>query len=368
MKGAHIAFRLEASVEIGAGHFMRSLALADALRAQGGHCTFLCHALPAAYADALAGKGHALCMLGVAPWSGPDDGAPSLAHAHWLATSQAADAQACRRAADGRRYDWLVVDHYALDARWERALRPMAARICVIDDLADRRHDCDMLLDQNAGRCGSDYQALVPPACQVFAGPQFALLRPDFAALRPASVARRADGAVRQVLVTMGGVDAGNASTSVLDALDHAPLPANCRVVVVMGAQAPWLDAVRARAAQAKSQTEVLVNVANMGELMAASDIAIGAAGTSALERCCLGLPTLVMVLAENQRPGALALAAAGAVRLLEDGVRFQESLVGGIAELLDGQALRTMQHACLAVTDGNGIARLVSHMERAHA
>lgn len=368
MKAPHVAFRLDASIEIGAGHFMRCLALADALRLHGHHCTFLCRALPVEYARMLEGQGHALCMLDSVPLPGADDGPPVLAHAHWLGNSQAADAAACKRSADGTRYEWLVVDHYALDERWERALRPIATRILAIDDLADRKHDCDFLLDQNMGRCEADYTALVPTDCRVFAGPQFALLRPDFAALRPGSVLRRTDGDVRQVLVTMGGVDAGNASTRVLEALDHAPLHDDCRVVVVMGAQAPWLAAVRARAALAKFPTEVLVNVTNMAELMAASDIAIGAAGTSALERCCIGLPTLAMVLAQNQHPGACALAETGAVLLLDGGERFAATLVEGIVALQDKQAMRAMQRACLAVSDGNGIARLVSHMEVGHA
>lgn len=368
MKAPHVAFRLDASIEIGAGHFMRCLALADALRLHGHYCTFLCRALPIDYARMLAGKGHALCMLDSEATPGADDGAPVLAHALWLGTSQAADAADCKRIADGRRFDWLVVDHYALDERWERALRPVAARLLAIDDLADRKHDCDVLLDQNVGRCEAHYTALVPTDCQVFAGPLFALLRPDFAAQRPASVLRRTDADVRQVLVTMGGVDAGNASTSVLAALDHAPLPDDCRVVVVMGAQAPWLAAVRARARLAKFPTEVLLNVTNMAELMAASDMAIGAAGTSALERCCLGLPTLTMVLAENQRPGARALAEAGAVLLLDGGERFADTLVEGIVALKKKPAMRAMQHACLAISDGNGIARIVSHMEAGRA
>jgi UDP-2,4-diacetamido-2,4,6-trideoxy-beta-L-altropyranose hydrolase len=364
----HVAFRLDASIEIGAGHFMRCLALADGLRERGHRCTFLCRALPADYARMLAAKGHTLRMLDSLPVPAADDGAPVLAHAHWLGTSQAADAAACTRSAAGMRYDWLVVDHYALDQRWQRALRPLADRILVIDDLADRRHDCDVLLDQNMGRRAGHYTALVPAACQVLAGPQFALLRPDFAALRPGSIQRRTDGTLRQVLVTMGGVDAGNASSAVLEALDHAPLPAQCRVVVVMGAQAPWLAAVRTRAAQAKNPTEVLLNVSNMAELMAASDVAIGAAGTSALERCCLGLPTLTMVLAENQRPGAAAMAAAGAVLPIDCAEGCAAALVDGLAALQDRQAMRAMQQACLGICDGLGIARLVSCMEAAHA
>lgn len=360
-----IVFRADASLQIGTGHVMRCLTLADALAARGAECRFICREHPGNLIGYIQERGFPVDPL---PFSTSKRGcpAPSLAHAAWLGASQTEDAVACSELLGDKRCDWLIVDHYALDQCWESLLRPCCGRLMVIDDLADRAHTCDLLLDQTFGRPAADYAGLVPSGCTVLCGAQYALLRSEFAALRSASLQRRAHTPVRHLLVNMGGVDKENATGQVLLALRHMQLPADCRVTVVMGATAPWVDSVCQQAERLAWPAEVHVGAANMAHLMADSDLAIGAAGATSWERCCLGLPAIMVVLADNQRLVAESLARAGAVRLL----RGTEWIASDLAPLLN--ELVTDPSLCIAmsrrgadIVDGHGVATVIHHLER---
>jgi UDP-2,4-diacetamido-2,4,6-trideoxy-beta-L-altropyranose hydrolase len=368
-----VVFRADASLQIGTGHVMRCLTLADALRERGASCSFVCRLHQGHLLALINQRGHqALALPELQESVQPNHN--DTAHAHWLGTDWATDAQDTQQALSaytgGQPVDWLVVDHYALDACWEEALRPQAHRIMVIDDLADRPHACDLLLDQNLGRNQADYGGLLKGKPTTLIGPQYALLRPEFAALRAYSLARRqANPQLRRLLITMGGVDKDNATGQVLAALQSYNLPADLRVTVVMGPHAPWLSQVQAQAAQMPWHTEVLVGVDNIAQLMAESDLAIGAAGGTAWERCSLGLPSLVWVLAQNQLQGAMALQKAGAAVAMETEQQifnFMESLQAGE---LTKEVLNKLSTAAAVVTDGGGCKRTVKHlMEDSHA
>ncbi|HTH15906.1 MAG TPA: UDP-2,4-diacetamido-2,4,6-trideoxy-beta-L-altropyranose hydrolase, partial [Magnetospirillum sp.] len=246
--------------------------------------------------------------------------------------------------------DLLVVDHYRLDEGYERAARAHARHVLVLDDLADRRHDCDILLDQTCGRSAADYRPLVPAHCRLLTGSRFSLLRPAFRSSRAASLARRREG-VSRVVVSLGGTDPDNVTPRILDALADLPLA----IDVVMGGGAPHLEAVRAAVARLPS-ARLHVNVADMATLLAQADLAIGAAGTSAWERCCLGLPTIVVVLADNQRLIARNLAEAGAALVVSPE---PSELRAALRQLQAPGALARMSEAAAAVCDGDGVARL---------
>lgn len=341
-----VAFRTDASVRIGTGHVMRCLTLADALAERGATCTFVCRHLTDALADVICARGHGLHRLPPAP-HGCDD----LAHSPWLDTTMADDAAACAPLLAGLDPDWLVVDHYALDARWTRAVRGRA-RVLAIDDLADRALDCDLLVDSTAGRLAGDYDGLVRDDAPRLTGPMFAPLRPEFAALRAQALARRG-GPVRHVLVAMGGVDVGNVTGRVLAGLAGTGL----QTTVVLGSAAPHLDAVRAQVS-AIGGARLLVDTPDMAALMVQADLAIGAAGSTAWERCALGLPTVLLVLADNQRAVAAGLELAGAARILGTGdtVDWPARLRGLIGRIDPGQ----MSAAAAALTDGAGARRVV--------
>lgn len=362
-----IAFRADASLAIGTGHVMRCLTLAQALADQGAECVFLCREHAGHLLDVIRQRGFDVRPLPLHDPAVTMSGAGEPSHASWLGTDWRTDAADVVAALDGDTVDWLVVDHYALDRRWESALRPFCKHLLAIDDLADREHDCDVLLDQNLGRATSDYCGLVPKHARILAGPMHALLRQDFSVLRAGSLARRhTSPAIRHILISMGGVDQPNATGRTLAALQQTDLPDDCRVTVVLGPHAPWRADILMRAAEMKWPTEVLINVADMGSLMAASDLAIGAAGTTSWERCCLGLPALIVVLAENQKDAARALEREGAAIALKEfpDAAFDIELEAAVHELISTpEKLMAMSTAASSMTNGQGAERLASSM-----
>lgn len=361
-------FRADASLQIGTGHVMRCLTLADALRDRGAHCRFICRAHPGNLIDWIHQRGYDVHVLPYDEnWEVPDE---RSAQAAWLGADWQTDVEQTIVGAGETAIDWLIVDHYALDRRWESSMRTHCRRLMVIDDLADRPHDCDLLLDQNLGRTALDYAGLVDAAATILIGPQYAPLRPEFAALRQQSLARRENNTLlRRMLITMGGVDKDNATGQVLEALKACALPQDLRITVVMGPHAPWLEQVRVQAADMPRPTVVLVGVSNMAQLMADSDLAIGAAGSTSWERCCLGLPSLVLVLAENQLAGAIALQNEGAAISLETYGELAEYLGQPYSEQFAQKALKKLSNTASTLTDGKGCARVVDHMmECTHA
>lgn len=363
----NIAFRTDASLAIGTGHAMRCLTLADALASRGAECHFICREHPGNLTEHIRRKGHTVHALPQAE-SGfsADMQAPTPIHAHWLGCDWQTDAAQTRAILAEKTTDWLIVDHYALDARWEKALRGNCGKIMVIDDLADRPHDCDLLLDQNLGRKATDYDALVPAHCQRLIGPRYALLRPEFAALRAYSLQRRRRQQPRlgRILVAMGGVDQPNATGQVLEALKTCPLPPDCRITVVMGESAPWLDQVRALAIQMPWPTEVLVNIDNMAQIMADSDLTIGAAGSSSWERCCLGLPTLLVVLAKNQENGAQVLCNSRAAKIIGTPELIHKNTKKILSDLLSNEDISDLSLNAQRLTDGFGSTRILKNIK----
>jgi UDP-2,4-diacetamido-2,4,6-trideoxy-beta-L-altropyranose hydrolase len=367
-----VVFRTDASLEIGTGHVMRCLTLAEALTAKGAECQFISRVHEGDLREFIRGKGfivHALPSareVKSAPTAhGHKAPIPDLDHRHWLGATQAQDSEACAPILAAQRPDWLIVDHYALDICWERALAPCYRKLMVIDDLADRTHTCELLLDQTFGRHMTDYQSLVPTTCRLLCGSQYALLRPEFAALRPYSLQRRDQPTLRELLITMGGVDKDDATGQVLQVLRRCPLPADCRITVVMGMAAPRLEDVRRQVQNMPWETRVLAGVTNMAQLMADSDLAIGAAGATSWERCCLGLPTVMLVLAKNQLKIAQELQQAGAAALVTSGqnVEYQlDEILRTLTSCL--QKLHDMSMCSAGIVDGTGTHSVIALLE----
>ena len=354
-----VAFRADSNAVIGTGHVMRDLALAQELAAQGAEVRFVCRHIGQAQSEAIRRYGFALDLL---PQSDnrpivPDD------HSSWLGVSWQRDAEETLAAVKaGGGVDWLVADHYGLDAAWHSRVRTAGCRIAVIDDLADRKYDCDLLVDQSvAADPRIRYGGRVPPKALVLSGPRFALLRPEF---REALKVRRArDGAVSHVLVSYGGVDRTGETLKALSAL--ASLDAPPQVDVVVGAANPHRNEIRDRTA-ALPFAHLHVDTPLMAELALKADLAFGSAGGSALERCCLGLPSIITVSAANQKRGALALDRAGAALVLGEA---DEVSVGNLRMALIGlmalpSELRSMGERAAAICDGEGTRRVVSRME----
>ncbi|MGC8697050.1 MAG: UDP-2,4-diacetamido-2,4,6-trideoxy-beta-L-altropyranose hydrolase [Halothiobacillus sp.] len=352
-----VVFRVDASLAIGTGHVMRCLTLAQELAAHGAHCRFICRAHAGHLIDRIQAQGFDVAVLpaGVKTESSLEDQPP---HASWLGCGWREDAAQTRAILAKRPPDWLIVDHYALDARWEQAVAGVANQLWVIDDLADRAHAACGLVDTSLHRVAADYAPWISRPYTGLFGSDYALLRPEFLAWRERSLQRRAaHWAIHRIQITMGGVDLPNATGAVLAALCACPLADDCEIDVVMGAAAPHLSAVRAQAAALPWHTRVHTNIANMAELMAMSDVAIGAAGSTSWERCCLGLPSILVILAANQVAGGLALEQAGAARVIAHPDAIAAELPRLLAEV--AAHLPEVSRQAAQITDGLGAVRV---------
>ncbi len=356
-----VAFRVDASIEIGSGHVMRCLTLAQSLRDRGSECIFICREHKGNMLSLIREKGFE--GIGLPTFnkyeSSSDTDEQNSTYMQWLGDTPDRDCELSLCVAGDELFDWLIVDHYGIESNWEKSFKSRCNRVFVIDDLANRRHECNLLLDQNLGVIETDYRKLIPADCQVLIGPKYALLRPEFAFIREFSICRRRELEFKHILISMGGVDKDNVTEIVLNLLAECDLPAELRITVVMGKSAPWIDRVRSRAKEMPWPTSVLVDHQKMAELMAHSDLAIGASGSTAWERCCLGLPSIMMVLAENQQRIASELEKIGAAKLVELAT-VSHDLKLAVESMKNTEQLNYMQHRASAVTVGAG-AKLVA-------
>lgn len=333
---------------------MRCLTLADALKQRGGQIRFVSRHMPEHLRDMLAAKGHEFMPLDGSPSVAISDG---LSHAHWLGTSQHADAQNTIEALADQTWDWLIVDHYALDSGWESVLRQTARKILVIDDIADRQHDCDVLLDQNfyAGM-PTRYTGKVPAHCQLLLGPRYALLRDEFRKLREQVKPRT--GSVKRILIFFGGVDADNYTGLALKAMAEIDIE-GLHVDVVIGWQHPHRAEIETACVAQGYVCHVQTN--RMAELMAIADLAIGAGGSATWERCCLGLPALTVSLADNQIEIAKALDSLGAGKYVGSQDTASAAVIHkAILDLLQNKnRVQVLSEKAYSIVDGLGVDRL---------
>lgn len=352
-----IAFRTDATSQIGTGHFMRCLTLADGLKQRGAHIRFVSRELPVHLRDMLAEKGMELASLDRSINSSPTH---ELAHSHWLCASQTQDAQDTILALSGQSWDWLIVDHYALDARWESALRRTAKQIMAIDDIADRQHDCDLLLDQNFyADMDTRYAGKVPAYCRLLLGPRYALLRDEFRQLREQVKPR--PGPVKRILIFFGGVDADNYTGRALDVLVNIGIP-DLHVDVVIGAQHPFREQLEFTCAEHGFFCHVQTK--RMAELMAAADLAIGAGGSATWERCCLGLTTLTICAADNQRKQIADAATEGllyAPELKDELIPVIKRHMSALME--NGNLRQVISSNGMKAVDGCGVLRVIGNL-----
>lgn len=360
-----ILFRTDASLDIGSGHVMRCLTLAEALASSGADCEFIIRLHDGNLANLIQARGfkvHALPAPSAQDRRAEVEESSLPSHAQWLGVHWQIDARETEAIVRLKTVAWLVVDHYGLDFRWERRVAG-SHKILVIDDLADRVHECDILLDQNLGRSANDYMDFVPRHCKVFAGADHALLRREFTEWRGISLQRRVDPLLKRIMIAMGGVDQPNATGCVLETLRRSALPEDCQIDIIMGAAAPWLDTVRYQAQSMPWRTNVVVNVSDMARRMTACDLIIGAAGSSSWERCCLGVPSIMVVLAENQKRAASALADAGCAVLVGCVDDIGLKLPTILENLRTGSILTEMSKSASFVCDGQGAGELVEAM-----
>ena len=353
-----VVFRVDASIQIGSGHVMRCLTLAEALRASGAQCYFISRAHTGNLLDLIRQRGFAVTALALdlpSPLANTKVvfGSPKEpVYVPWLGCEWKTDAEETIKAVSQLlpgNIDWLVVDHYQLDAGWERLLRPHADKLMVIDDLANRQHDCDLLFDQNYYLdLGRRYKGLVSDKCVTLLGPEYVLLRSEFAIARQRL--RLRDGSVRRILIFFGGSDPTNQTQKVMVALKLLGR-LNIKADVVVGSANPERASIRAMCEELPNAV-FHCQISNMAELISKADLGIGAGGSAMWERCYLGLPTITVIFAANQERTTVDVAGLGAIEFLgwadqlapEDYARALTRMIS------DAQRVRLISYAALGV------------------
>ena len=330
-------FRCDASGRIGAGHVVRCLSLASALAEFGTTSHFVCRQETLSTVPDLSASGHEVIIR---PSDEPID-VEMLSEVFPLGC------------------DILIVDHYELDASWETTCQGWARIILVIDDLTNRAHDCDFLLDSAADENDNSYADLTPSHCKLLLGPEYALLRPEFARLRDKEQKSRLTTDIR-IFIMFGGVDALCLAPQAVEAVLEAKADGDIYCDLVSGPLARSLPNLKELAANSGDRIRLHVATPEVATLMAKADIAIGAAGSASWERCCLGLPTISVCTVENQRQIAERLAATGAARLLGTAEGLDKDTFRlALQELIDAPDKRQeMAAAASALCDGHGARR----------
>lgn len=363
----NITIRVDSSSQIGTGHVVRCLTLAEELRQAGCNVSFLSQNLTGDSQDAIKAR----CFT-VSHVPAPNRGSPdrvlegNIADTRLLGADWKYDAESVIKALTATQtpMDWLIVDHYALDARWERLMRPFAKHIMVIDDLANRPHDCDILLDQTYGTCDSRYERLVPPHCHRLLGTKFTLLRPQFARRRAHLVpAMSLHPRPSKVHVFFGGTDPHRNSLRFSSLLLENFPTLSIKLAVSTASE------IRGELEKLGDRHEPRLRwsdgITDMAENMSGCDIAIGAPGMATWERACLGIPGAYIATAENQVQILEQLAAQRFCAFI--GIHHaitDDQFVRAIgAFVADVGLLSTMRHMNMAAVDGLGTSRVVNSM-----
>jgi UDP-2,4-diacetamido-2,4,6-trideoxy-beta-L-altropyranose hydrolase len=331
MSGPSILIVVDAGPAVGGGHVMRSLTLAGALEAQGATCRFVIPPAAEAIFAAFAPEAERLAGASNAPG---DLAAAVKPHA----------------------FDAIVFDHYGLSEGDHRAMAQGKPALA-IDDLADRVLAADLVLDSGPARRAEDYDGLIPEGARLLLGPQYAPVRPEFAALRDTALAWRGEP-VGRVLVSLGLTDVDGITGRVVERL--RPKVSDVGIDIVLGAEAPSLASLT-KIARRDTRIALHIDSLQMAQLTAEADFAIGAAGSSTWERCTLGLPTLMLVLAENQRAAAQTLAEREAALVVDAGAADFEALFDRALMRIatDANLRRQLATASAELCDGQGGPRV---------
>lgn len=337
---------------------MRCLTLADELRANGAQCVFLCREHRGNLITALRQRGFTVEVVPI----GLEDEIPLRGDAELLIANQSAvhlDAEFASKILAPWHPDWLVVDHYGIDVEWERRVCRSARRLMVIDDLANRNHDCALLLDQNlVADVDERYQGLVPNRCRLLLGPSYALLQPQYLVQRLKQ--RERGGKVRRVLVYFGGGDRYNVTGMVVDAFLRLN-PAEVDMDIVVNSTNPHIPEIESKVTGRRGLT-LYSDLPSLASLMDAADLAFGAGGATTWERCCLGLPSVVITLANNQIQIASELNRRGVIQWLG---RHEEVPSLKIQQVLDKALREEVSEAWVEssrkVVDGHGTKRVAN-------
>ena len=341
---------------------MRCLTLAKGLQNNGYKCEFICRDHYGNYIKFIEESGFKVLKL-PAPSKDYHDNSE---YSSWLGVSQQQDADECINILNNSSGKWLIVDHYGLDHIWESQLGLNFKKIFSIDDLANKKHFCSVLLDQTYGRTKKEYKNLVPNDCDILTGSEYALLRPEFNEYREASILRRNNKEIKNILINLGGIDKDNFTLSVLKVIEKIDGLDEINFSVVLGLSAPNIESVKIATQNHRYNIDLKINVENVAELMTASDLAIGAAGSTTWERCCLGLPSILLTLADNQKYISEKLKKDNIALNINSTKSLEYYLPKYIYKCInDKNFLNQLSQSSANVTDGMGVEKIISYLNK---
>ncbi len=333
--------RVDASPEIGAGHLMRCLALAQAWRRAGGDATFLLAEVAPSLLARLKSEGMVVRRLE-------------------RKRGSTEDARETAKLAREAGASWLVADGYGFGAKYQRVVKSHGVRLVVLDDYGHaERYFADIILNQNLD-ARREWYAKRPARARLLLGTKYALLRDEFRGW--SGYARKTPAVAEELLVTLGHADTHNFTLEVIQALDHVET-GGMGVTVVMGGSNPHRKELEAAAQGARADIQLAVGTTDMPDLMASADVAVAAGGTTSWEVAFMGLPTFTVILAENQQGIAEAMDRAGAaINLGWHADLAPDHLAAELSALLnDPQTRQSMSDAGQRLVDGRGAERVVN-------
>lgn len=345
------AFRVDASKEIGHGHLIRCLTLANELKKSSIKCLFIANKLNYFLEARVLSMGHEIYNL------------PS-SYTHKFSWEK--DALFTQEILQKYKISWLIVDHYLIDKKWETIQRKNCKNIMVIDDLVNREHECDLLLDQNFGRKNLDYYNMVPKSATVISGLNFSLIGEEFLKIRDKFMPDRNFRSLKNILITMGGSDPRNLTTMALKEIAKTNLNSSSIISVILQKNSQNISDVKSVLTKNfPFKSNLFFDVSDMSKILVGQDLIIGAMGISLWERCCLGIPSISMVVEDSQDAVAKKLHHSGASivvnRSYSDGFTIQ-SAIGYFAS---SENLKHTSKIAASLVDGQGAKRVVDMIKK---
>ena len=345
-----IVFRADASSTIGGGHIYRCLTLAHAIKRQQAEqqksnqeVLFVCHLSQGHMADLIKDQGFEILTV--------EQPLSVIEMRQILIELQ-----------QQHTIDWLIIDHYQINVHYQKQLKPLVKNVMVIDDLANRAHHCDLLFDQSLNRHPSDYQPwLTNNDCGIICGSQFALLREEFGQLKPmAKLIRQNFKAINKVLIAISATDPDNISGQIIAELEKLPAndtSKNWQYTVVITSKSSHIQSLKQQVIQSPLNIALQIDVSNMAEIMLKHDIAIAAAGGAMLERCAMGLPSIIIGVVDNQDHNICELQKAKVAIHVMDKSELADKLNNTIIELenIDPQQYKTIADSAFRLCHGDG-------------
>ena len=332
----NVVIRVDSGKEIGWGHMMRCFSLAEALTSKNVKVSFISRKLSGSLCEFIKENGFEIHYL---PNKGLENDAEKTIEIINRLNS----------------IDWLIVDNYELDKKWETILRPHVKRIMVIDDMTKREHDCDLILDQNLYQNMKNcYEGLIPPNCKKLIGPKFALLRKEFLQVR--KNLRKRDGEIKRILISFGSNDPTNETIKVLDAINQLENK-QIKVDLLLGISNKTSKSIKKL--YSKTSNITCHQSTNIAHLMNKADLSIGAGGSTTWERCCLGLPSIVSILSKDQYELTKTLANEGCVINLGSANTVNSKDYAKAIKNMDSVIIKKISEKCMHLVDGEGSIRV---------